>query len=229
MELKEHSCESIGFTTDVSFDLRSWKRLAAFFTKRDRQFRDLQKSQLISSVLYEAAREVDYHYHFSARRFLRQKSQMVHLEVSLHPNIPRIEEKKKSKEILERAIPPIEQWISGLLPTSLERKKLQLAWRASFTYSTKRFQPIFQLPFKSPFTIPDKSSTLGEASISGLKLEFQRSDLRLTRVYFEAFPNFLAITTVFNQRVRIQEKLVEAFLIGAEETAMLFVKPKNIE
>lgn len=151
--------------------------------------------------------------------------QKLRFEVSLHPGASVVNSiRRKNKNVLVAAIPAFEKWILDFLPERSRGALLKFTWRAGFRYGLKEFQPIFEIPFKSPFTIPDKGSALGEISISGLKLEFQKSNFGLLRVYIEAFPKFLAIAAIFIQKSKLREDLIQASLVGAERILSLFIK-----
>lgn len=114
-----------------------------------------------------------------------------------------------------------------MLGNGFEDSPLQIDWNARFKFESPPYSPVFPMPFKSPFRIPRGASILGDLSISGLKLEIEKSSAGLETIYFEAFPKFISIGTLFNQSTILKAGVVEQFLRNAATIAALLVKEEQ--
>jgi len=179
----------------------------------------------VRKVLVDQDRKVDYHYHFSARKLTERQRDKIAFELQVVPH--KSKRRLSSRHPFVRAIDNLEHWLLDILPRETKRLPLKINWRVSFSFNKKDYQPIFELPFKNPFNIPDEDRVLGDLSISGLKVEFENSAVGLSKIYVEAFPDFFSVYAVFFQKLNLKDKLVEDFLTGAEKIARLFVRKRG--
>lgn len=218
MRLADHNCEHILFYFEIPFDKNCWTTLA-ILGKRESRARQVRK------ILVEKQKDVDFHYHFSARRITGKKPEKIRIEVDVVSHKPRT--RLSTRHPLVKVVDKLEHWLFEVLPRKNKHPRLAINWNARFNFNKKEFEPIFDLPFKKPFDIPDENKVLGQLSISGLKLEFENSTAGLSRVYIEAFPQFLTVNAIFLQRLELKENFVTDFLIGAEGIAGLFVRRRS--
>jgi hypothetical protein len=218
MRLADHNCDRILFYFEIPFDKNCWRRLGAFGKVRGR-VREVRK------ILVEKDKDVDFHYHFGARKVTGKQREKIIIEVGVVPH--KSKTRLSTKHPLAKVINKLGDWLLDILPEKAKHVRLGINWRAGFSFKKKEFEAIFDLPFKNPFDIPDENKALGELSISGLKVEFENSTAGLSRVYVEAFPQFLTVNAVFHQRVELKEDFVKEFLIGAGNIAGLFVRKRS--
>jgi hypothetical protein len=218
MRLADHNCERILFYFEIPFDKNCWTALATLGKRKSR-------TGEVRKILVEKHKGVDFHYHFSARKITGKKPEKIRIDINVvsHKSRTRLSTRHPFVKVIDK----LEHWLFAVLPRKNKHPRLAINWSARFNFNKKEFEPIIGLPFKNPLDIPDEKKVLGELSISGLKVEFENSTAGLSRVYIEAFPQFLTVNAVFLQRLELKENFVTDFLIGAEGIAGLFVRRKS--
>ena len=228
MRLQNYQCVRIGLEFSTPFDKVAWgKMVASFASKKGTVKRKNNNPTAIQSVFGSLDKKADYHYHFRVDRLLKKGKKIFDFEISLHTNKV-VRRKKKSQS--DYLIANMEDWILGFLGKNLEGQLLNLNWHVSFLFRRPPFNSVFPMPFKSPFVIPRGTDNVGDISISGLKFKLENSKAGLETIYFEVFPKFISVVTLFNQKSELREGLIEQTLKNASTFAHVFVtKEKDHE
>ncbi len=83
------------------------------------------------------------------------------------------------------------------------------------------------MPFRGAFGVKDQDGFFDGVSISGVKMEVQKSSVGIGTIYFEVFPEFIGVGIVFYQKTAIGTGFFENLLEDINKLARILVVEKE--
>jgi hypothetical protein len=185
LKLKSANCQQITFTSRLkkaNFDVAKLQAslVAAYPRKKE-------VKRLPFFVPIEPANpETDSHLHLSVSRIADDES--VELELELQ-TLSRPSQTKTNTPV---TIENIGTWLGGSIEGELSGNVF-----ASFYYTGKKFRPVIPLPYSG--ILPIESALIRKASIAGLDVQVDESDVGLRRFFlYKPSSDTIALSVIFD-------------------------------
>lgn len=222
MRLKDYYCREMQFTASIPFSTVAWKKVSeAEQLAASKPVHGKERFQVIIAPSEDVS---DYHFHFASRVVRERGRKRINLTIGIfaNENFKKIKTSRASRNGAR-----LESWLSGLIERFAAARKLNLSCITRFVFPRTNFAPVLPMPFKGAFGMKDRGDFFNDVSISGVKMEVEKSSVGVGTIYYEVFPGEITMAILFGQRANTGTGFFQRLLEDVSKVAEILVEKKE--